>query len=56
MLTIHSVTVLCVSQLPETKGIHMGRISTIDDYDDDDVDGATTKDEHDNELDGTLIT
>ena len=55
MLTIHSVTVLCVSQLPETKGIHMGRISTIGDYDDD-VDGATTKDEHDNELDGTLIT
>jgi hypothetical protein len=24
MLAIHSVTVVCVSQLPETKGSHMG--------------------------------
>eukprot|EP00980_Cylindrotheca_fusiformis_P003271 scaffold738_cov124-Cylindrotheca_fusiformis.AAC.10 len=27
MLAIHSVTVLCVSLLPETKGSHMGRVS-----------------------------
>jgi MFS family permease len=28
MLAIHAITVICVSQLPETKGSHMGRIST----------------------------
>jgi hypothetical protein len=27
MLSIHSVTILCVSQLPETKGSRMGRVS-----------------------------
>jgi MFS family permease len=39
MLAIHAGTVLFVSQLPETKGSHMGRIahvSTSDDDDDDD--------------------
>lgn len=28
MLAIHAVTVICVSQLPETKGAHMGRVHT----------------------------
>ncbi|KAL3943664.1 MAG: hypothetical protein SGBAC_002284 [Bacillariaceae sp.] len=30
MLGVHSITVLCVSQLPETKGSHMGRIQVPD--------------------------
>ena len=55
MLAIHSVTVLCVSQLQETKGTHMGRISTF--HDDEVVDEPVTRDEQDNELDdGNLIT
>ena len=38
MLVIHSLTVVFVSQLPETKGSHMGRISATTDEEDDNVD------------------
>ena len=40
MLGVHSITVLCVSQLPETKGSHMGRIQVPDEserFDDDNM-------------------
>jgi hypothetical protein len=35
MLAVHAITVICVSQLPETKGAHMGRVHTgeIEDLD-----------------------
>mmetsp|Transcript_7793 Transcript_7793/g.19419 ORF Transcript_7793/g.19419 Transcript_7793/m.19419 type:complete len:637 (+) Transcript_7793:144-2054(+) len=35
MLAIHAGTVLCVSQLPETKGSHMGRAHVISEDDED---------------------
>lgn len=47
MLAIHAGTVLCVSQLPETKGAHMGRIAASDhDHDHDYGRGGTSAGQH----------
>ena len=47
MLVIHAVTVIFVSQLPETKGSHMGPAHhpSVDDDDDDDEDLALREEE-----------
>ena len=47
MLAIHACTVLCVSQLQETKGAHMGRIAHVSSEDEDD--------DNDNHRDETRI-
>jgi len=36
MLGVHSISVLCVSRLPETKGSHMGRIQVVPSHGEDD--------------------
>lgn len=52
MLAIHCITVACVSQLPETKGAHMGASSSPDDLmlvaEDDGIDDNDESSEDDN--------
>jgi hypothetical protein len=59
MLAIHAITVICVSQLPETKGSHMGRISRGEieeerSHDDDEVDDIQSDDSQSD--DGLVLT
>ena len=50
MLAIHSITVFCVSQLPETKGSHFGRVhgnEEEEEEEDHDDDHAVNHHDHD---------